>query len=131
MPQDHSVSKLERLTVDAQGHPLTVWSRRPPDPQGVVVLLHGRTWGARTAFDFEPRAGSRSLLKALAAAGYATYAVDLRGYGETARDRSGWLSPGRAAAAAAFTALASVSHEWIGTTPRRCDSILAAAAPMV
>jgi pimeloyl-ACP methyl ester carboxylesterase len=88
--------RLQRLTVTASGHQLAVWSRRPMHPQGVVVLVHGRTWSARPAFDFEARAGSRSLLKALAAAGFATYAVDLRGYGETARDATGWLAPSRA-----------------------------------
>jgi alpha-beta hydrolase superfamily lysophospholipase len=92
-----SDSALERYAVVLSGHPIVIWSRRPPSPAGVVVLVHGRTWGARTAFDFEPKGGNRSLLKVLAAAGYATYAVDLPGYGETARDGAGWLKPTHAA----------------------------------
>jgi alpha-beta hydrolase superfamily lysophospholipase len=88
--------QLERFTVTDSGQQLAVWSRRPVHPQGVVVLVHGRTWSARTAFDFEPRSGSRSLLNALAGAGYATYAVDLPGYGASARDPTGWLAPSRA-----------------------------------
>ena len=88
---------LERYALDLSGHPIVVWSRRPSSPTGVVVLVHGRTWGGRTAFDFEPMGGSRSLLKVLAAAGYVTYAVDLPGYGETARDGAGWLKPAHAA----------------------------------
>ncbi len=92
-----SDSALERYAVVLSGHPIVVWSRRPLLPAGVVVLVHGRTWGARTAFDFEPKGRSRSLLKVLAAAGYATYAVDLPGYGETARDGTGWLQPTHAA----------------------------------
>lgn len=89
--------KPERLTVSVAGHPFAVWSRQPPHPQGVVVLVHGRTWSARTAFDFEPHTGSRSLLQHFATAGFATYAVDLRGYGETPRDSQGWLSPTQSA----------------------------------
>lgn len=92
-----SDSALERYTVVLSGHPIVVWSRRPSSPTGVVVLVHGRTWGARTAFDFEPKGGNRSLLKVLAADGYATYAVDLPGYGETAREGAGWLKPTHAA----------------------------------
>jgi alpha-beta hydrolase superfamily lysophospholipase len=88
---------LEHFTVAVSGHPAAVWSRRPTAPVGTVVLVHGRTWSARTAFDFEPQGGSRSLLKALAGAGFATYAVDLPGYGETPRDASGWLRPTQAA----------------------------------
>jgi len=50
-------------------------------------------------FDFEPRSGSRSLLKALVAAGFAVYALDLPGYGSSQRLSSGWLAPTRAAEA--------------------------------
>jgi pimeloyl-ACP methyl ester carboxylesterase len=35
----------------------------------------------------------RSVLVSLAAQGFAAYAVDLRGYGETPRDATGWLTP--------------------------------------
>ncbi len=87
-----------QLRVDAPGHPLMLWSRRPARPRGVVLLVHGRTWSARPAFDFAAHSGSRSLLAALAAGGYAAYAIDLPGYGATARDPSGWLEPDAAAA---------------------------------
>jgi alpha-beta hydrolase superfamily lysophospholipase len=89
-PPDHFV-------VDAAGQQVTVWSRRPEHPQGAIVLVHGRTWSARPAFDFQPRSGNRSLMQALSAAGFATYAVDLPGYGSSPRDASGWLAPERAA----------------------------------
>jgi alpha-beta hydrolase superfamily lysophospholipase len=88
----------EHLTVTASGQSLAVWSRRPEHPQGAVVLVHGRTWSARPDFDFEPHAGSRSLLKTLASAGFAAYAVDLPGYGSSPRDPSGWLAPETAVA---------------------------------
>jgi len=88
----------EKLVVDAAGgQQVTVWARRSERPQGTVVLVHGLTWSARTVFDFEPRSGSRSLLKALAAAGFAAYAIDLPGYGSSPRVSSGWLAPTRAA----------------------------------
>ena len=89
-------SQPDRLTVAGAGQQVTVWSRHPEHARGAVVLVHGRTWSARPAFDFEPRSGSRSLLKALTAAGFATYAIDLPGYGSSQRDSSGWLAPGRA-----------------------------------
>jgi alpha-beta hydrolase superfamily lysophospholipase len=85
------------LSVEASGQSLAVWCREPAHPQGTVLLVHGRTWSARPAFDFEPRGGSRSLMKALSNAGFAAYAVDLPGYGESRRDPSGWLTPTHAA----------------------------------
>jgi pimeloyl-ACP methyl ester carboxylesterase len=89
---------LERFTVTADGHPLAVWARRAPAPRGSVVLVHGRTWSSRPDFDLQVPGLQRSVLVSLAAAGFAAYAVDLRGYGETPPDSSGWLTPRRSAA---------------------------------
>ena len=89
----------ERFTVDSDGHPMAVWSRRPPDPaRAAVLLVHGRTWSSRPDFDLQVPGLRRSVMASLAAAGIAAYAVDLRGYSATPRDASGWLTPRRAAA---------------------------------
>lgn len=86
-------AELERFTVSAGGHPLTVWARRPPSPRACVLLVHGRTWSSRPGFDLQVPGFERSVLASLAARGIAAYAVDLRGYGETPRDPSGWTTP--------------------------------------
>lgn len=87
-----------RLTVIADGHPLAVWARSPATPRAVLVLVHGRTWSSRPDFDLQVPGLQRSVLASLAAQGIAAYAVDLRGYGETPRDKTGFLTPRRAAA---------------------------------
>lgn len=89
--------KLEHLTAIVDGHPFAVWASRPAHPGGSILLVHGRTWSARPAFDLHLSHENRSVLARLSAAGYAAYAVDLRGYGETPRDSSGWLTPRRSA----------------------------------
>ena len=86
----------ERFTVQSDGHPIAVWARRPPTPKGSILLIHGRTWSARPDFDLQVPGMQRSVMMSLAARGYAAYGVDLRGYGETPRDSSGWLTPKRA-----------------------------------
>jgi len=88
----------ERLTVRSDGHPIAVWARRPASPRGAVVLVHGRTWSSRPDFDLQVPNLERSVLASLSARGFAAYAVDLRGYGETPRDASGWNTPRRSAA---------------------------------
>jgi pimeloyl-ACP methyl ester carboxylesterase len=88
----------ERVTVLADGHPLAVWARRPATPEGTVLLVHGRTWSSRPDFDLQVPGLRRSVMQSLADRGLAAYAVDLRGYGETPRDRTGWLTPRRSAA---------------------------------
>jgi alpha-beta hydrolase superfamily lysophospholipase len=89
---------LERFTVQSDGHPMAVWARRPANPRGVVVLVHGMTWSTRPDFDLQVPGLQRSVMSSLAAKGFAAYGVDLRGYGETPRDSSGWLTPRRSAA---------------------------------
>lgn len=82
-----------RHAVLSNGHPLTVWARVPPTPRAVLVLVHGRTWSSRPDFDLQVPNLQRSVLTSLAAQGVAAYAVDLRGYGETPRDKTGFLTP--------------------------------------
>ncbi len=91
-------SAPERFTVQSDGHPMAVWARRPAAPKGAVLLVHGRTWSSRPDFDLQVPGLQRSVMASLAAQGFAAYAVDLRGYGETPRDATGWMTPKRAAA---------------------------------
>ena len=88
----------ERFTVSSDGHPMAVWARRPAAPKGVVLLVHGRTWSSRPDFDLQVPGLQRSVMMSLVAQGFAAYAVDLRGYGETPRDATGWSTPRRSAA---------------------------------
>jgi pimeloyl-ACP methyl ester carboxylesterase len=76
---------------------MAVWARRPPNPHVAVLLVHGMTWSTRPDFDLQVPGLQRSVMSSLAAQGIAAYGVDLRGYGETPRDATGWLTPRRAA----------------------------------
>lgn len=88
---------LQRLEIDADdGHRIVVWGRAPPSPRAVVLWIHGRTWSARPDFDLHAPDATTSTLAQLAARGIAAYAIDLRGYGDTPRDSSGWITPHRA-----------------------------------
>jgi pimeloyl-ACP methyl ester carboxylesterase len=87
-----------RFTVPADGHPMAVWARVPASPRAAILLIHGRTWSSRPDFDLQVVGLKRSVMQSLADRGVAAYAVDLRGYGETPRDASGYNTPTRAAA---------------------------------
>ncbi len=97
-PLQSQAPPLEHLTVTVDGHPLAVWARRPAQARGAILFVHGRTWSARPDFDLQVPGEPRSVLAAVAARGYAAYAVDLRGYGGTPVDESGWNTPDRSAA---------------------------------
>jgi pimeloyl-ACP methyl ester carboxylesterase len=95
-------STPEALVVKADdGHELRLWALSPVGERSehrAIVLVHGRTWSSLP--DFALRVGddtSLSLMHALASRGVAVYALDLRGYGGTARDASGWAEPDRCA----------------------------------
>jgi alpha-beta hydrolase superfamily lysophospholipase len=86
-----------KFEVVADGHPLSVWVKRPAHPRGSILLLHGRTWCSLPNFDLQVAGQHRSIMDALSERGYAVYALDQRGYGATPRDATGWLTPLRAA----------------------------------
>jgi pimeloyl-ACP methyl ester carboxylesterase len=90
-------AKPERHTVMADGHPVALWEKSASGATEAVLLVHGRTWSALPDFDLQVEGEDLSLMDGLVDAGYAVFAVDLRGYGETPRDESGWLTPNRAA----------------------------------
>ncbi|HZX68858.1 MAG TPA: alpha/beta fold hydrolase [Candidatus Elarobacter sp.] len=90
-------SPLVKHTVNADGQSLALWEKRAAKPRGTIVLLHGRTWSSLPDFDLQVPGEHRSLMDALVARGYAVYALDLRGYGGTPRDASGWDTPDRSA----------------------------------
>jgi pimeloyl-ACP methyl ester carboxylesterase len=90
--------QLHAHEVVVDGHPLRVWSKRPAEPRAHVLLVHGRTWSTVPDFDLQAPGEQLSLMDGLAAHDIASFGVDLRGYGQTPRDDSGWLTPERAAA---------------------------------
>jgi pimeloyl-ACP methyl ester carboxylesterase len=96
----NSVSAAERLrhTVDVDGHPVALWEKSAADAEEAILLVHGRTWSAVPDFDLQVEGEDLSLMDGLVEHGYAVFAVDLRGYGTTPRDETGWLTPQRAAA---------------------------------
>jgi pimeloyl-ACP methyl ester carboxylesterase len=93
---DPSAPTLLQVRAD-DGHVLALWAKAPEQPRGAIVLLHGRTWSGRPDFDLQVPGEQRSTMDALVREGFAAYALDLRGYGRTERDASGWNTPDRAA----------------------------------
>ncbi|WP_049922481.1 alpha/beta hydrolase [Halopiger djelfimassiliensis] len=72
------------LTMD-DGHRLRVWERTTADdPDEAVIFVHGMTYGALSMFA-PPVADEYGWMDYAAARGQATFAPDMRGYGETER----------------------------------------------
>ena len=87
--------ELFQHTVYADGHPMSLWEKSSENPAKAILLVHGRTWSALPDFDLQVEGEELSLMDGLVDAGYAVYAVDLRGYGDTPRDKTGWNTPDR------------------------------------
>ncbi|RLA31409.1 MAG: alpha/beta hydrolase [Gammaproteobacteria bacterium] len=90
-------AELKRHTVMVDGHPVALWEKSAAGATEAILLVHGRTWSALPDFDLQVEGEDLSLMDGLVAEGYAVFAVDLRGYGETPRDETEWLTPNRAA----------------------------------
>lgn len=95
--QQNEKPELIKHTVMADGHPLALWEKSNPEAKEAILLVHGRTWSAVPDFDLQVEGEDLSLMDGLVDAGYAVYAIDLRGYGDTPRDDTNWLTPDRAA----------------------------------
>jgi len=84
--------------VVVDGHHLAVWEKKGAPSRAAILLLHGRTWSSLPNFDLQVAGEKRSFMDALADAGFDVFALDMRGYGATPRDATGWLTPDRAVA---------------------------------
>jgi alpha-beta hydrolase superfamily lysophospholipase len=91
--------RAERLRhdLDSDGHAMALWAKVPSTPVAAVLLIHGRTWSTVPDFDLQVAGEELSLMDGLVERGIAAYGLDLRGYGQTPRDPSGWNTPDRAA----------------------------------
>ncbi len=96
-PSGAAKAQLVRHTVVADGHPIALWEKSAREANESILLVHGRTWSALPDFDLQVEGEDLSLMDGLVEHGYTVYAVDLRGYGETPRDQTEWLTPSRAA----------------------------------
>lgn len=90
-------AELQSREVLVDGHPFRVWEKSPAQPRARMLLLHGITWSTRPNFDLQVAGESLSFMDGLNELGVRAFGMDQRGYGETPRDSSGWLTPERAA----------------------------------
>ena len=88
---------LLKHTVLSNGHPMAVWEKKADSARGLILFVHGRTWSSVPDFDLQVDDEDLSLMDGMVEQGYSTYAIDLRGYGGTPRDRTEWVSPNIAA----------------------------------
>lgn len=87
----------KKFTVKSDGHPIAVWEKGFDAKLPSILFVHGRTWSGIPDFDLQVEGEDLSLMDGMIEKGYSTYAIDLRGYGDTPRDESRWLSPSTAA----------------------------------
>ncbi|MCP5048184.1 MAG: alpha/beta hydrolase [bacterium] len=88
-------AKMHTVMVD--GHALALWEKGHSNTKDRFLLLHGRTWSSLPDFDLQVPGEELSMMDRLVKQGYRVYALDMRGYGKSKRDATGWLTPDRAA----------------------------------
>jgi pimeloyl-ACP methyl ester carboxylesterase len=106
--------------VVVEGHHVAVWQRaRAANAPAAtrILLIHGRTWSSLPNFDLRVAGEERSFMDMLGGVGLDVYAVDLRGYGATPRDASGFLTPDRAIADVAAVLA------WMQQDPKRAGRV--------
>jgi alpha-beta hydrolase superfamily lysophospholipase len=86
-----------RHSINADGHPLALWEKSAAKADQTILLLHGRTYSSLPDFDLRTPTENLSFMDELVERGFRVFALDARGYGESPRDESGWLTPDRAA----------------------------------
>lgn len=94
------------VAAEVDGHPICVYEKGDPSAEHTIVLIHGRTWSSLPVFDLKYESAingdgvkelvNLSTMDQLVANGIRVFAIDLRGFGGTLRDNSGWITPAKA-----------------------------------
>lgn len=96
LPLSVLAEQLVQHQIEIDDHRLSLWQKPVASPKATILLLHGRTYSSLPDFDLQVEGENKSFMDGLNKFGYNVYALDGRGYGETPRDETGWLTPDRA-----------------------------------
>lgn len=77
-------------------HTFAVYEKKHDLAKEVIVLIHGKTISALPNFDLQVESGNVSVMDVFVEKGFQVYAMDMRGFGNTPRDASGWINPEKA-----------------------------------
>jgi pimeloyl-ACP methyl ester carboxylesterase len=77
-------------------HTFAVYEKKADSSSDIILFVHGRTISSLPNFNLQIESKNVSVMDAFVAKGFTVYAIDLRGFGNTPRDDSGWITPNKA-----------------------------------
>ncbi len=93
-PLTHNPMIEHRIKIN--NHTFAVYEKKHDSAKEIIVLIHGKTISALPNFDLQVESGNVSVMDAFVQKGFQVYAMDMRGFGNTPRDASGWINPEKA-----------------------------------
>ena len=82
--------------VEINNHNFAVYEKKHDSPKDIIVFIHGRTISALPNFDLKVHSKNVSVMDEFFKKNFQVYAMDMRGFGKTSRDVSGWINPEKA-----------------------------------
>lgn len=89
-------NSMIKHSVEINNHKFAVYEKEHDSPKDIIVFIHGRTISALPNFDLQVKSKNVSVMDAFIKNGFQVYAMDMRGFGNTPRDASGWINPEKA-----------------------------------
>ena len=77
-------------------HTFAVYEKKADSSSDIILFVHGRTISSLPNFNLQIESKNVSVMDAFVAKGFTVYAIDLRGFGNTPRDDSAWITPNKA-----------------------------------
>ena len=76
--------------VKINDHTFAVYEKNADNPTDIILFVHGRTISSLPNFNLQIESKNVSLMDAFVAKGFTVYTIDLRGFGNTPRDDTGY-----------------------------------------